>query len=36
MGTCTKNEDNSSFLQTDGILVNVVLYKALQPTKYWA
>lgn len=32
--TCIKNEENGSFLQTDGVLVNVALYKALQPTKF--
>jgi hypothetical protein len=28
--TCIKNEDNGTFLQTDGTLINVALYKALR------
>lgn len=32
--SCIKNEENSTSLQSDGILVNVPPYKALQSTKY--
>lgn len=34
--SCIKNEENGTFLQTGGTLINVALYKVLQPTKYQA